>query len=71
MPDMDEAVRTQVRNIEPGSGNSMDEWVAWSRASGPDQARRDRLVAQVRARDDPRQRNLVALTASAVLAPEG
>jgi hypothetical protein len=34
MPDMDEAVRTQIRNIETGTGRSMDEWVGLVNASG-------------------------------------
>lgn len=34
MPDMDEALRTQVRNIETSSGHSMDEWMATVAGSG-------------------------------------
>ena len=28
MPDLDEATRTQIRNIEQGTGRSMDDWTA-------------------------------------------
>ncbi len=34
MPDLDEAVRTQIRNIETSTGRSMDDWVALVRSSG-------------------------------------
>jgi predicted transport protein len=34
MPDPDEAVRTQIRNIETKTGRSMDEWATLVRASG-------------------------------------
>ena len=34
MPDMDEALRTQIRNIETSSGRSMDEWMSVVAASG-------------------------------------
>ena len=34
MPDPDEAIRTQIRNIETSSGRSMDEWMVLVGASG-------------------------------------
>ena len=34
MPDPDEAVRTQIRNIETRTGRSMDDWTALVRSSG-------------------------------------
>jgi hypothetical protein len=34
MPDPDEAVRTQIRNIETKTGRSMDDWTALVRSSG-------------------------------------
>jgi hypothetical protein len=34
MPDPDEAVRTQIRNIEAKTGRSIDDWTALVRSSG-------------------------------------
>jgi hypothetical protein len=34
VPDPDEAIRTQIRNIEAKTGRSIDEWIALVRSSG-------------------------------------
>jgi uncharacterized protein DUF4287 len=34
MPDVDEAVRNQVRNIEASTGRSIDEWVGLVGSNG-------------------------------------
>ena len=52
---VDDALRTQVRNIEAQYGRSMSAWTDLIRARAHE-ARRDHRVAQVRARDDARQR---------------
>ena len=63
MPDIDEALRTQVRNIEQGSGRSMDEWVALVGASGL--TKHGEIVAWLKAEHGMTHgnANLVALTA--------
>lgn len=63
MPDMDEALRTQVRNIEQGSGKSMDEWVALVGASGL--KKHGEIVAWLKSEHGMTHgnANLVALTA--------
>ena len=63
MPDMDEALRTQIRNIEQGTGKSMDEWVALVGASGL--TKHGEIVAWLKSEHGMTHgnANLVALTA--------
>ena len=52
----DAQLQTQIRNIESSTGRSLDEWVALVERDRHDEARRDRRLAEDRARDEPRQR---------------
>lgn len=72
MPDLDEAVRSQMRNIEAQTGRSIDEWVALSRGTGL--ARHGEIVAWLKNEHGLTHgnANLIALTAlRGPDAPEG
>jgi Domain of unknown function (DUF5655)/Domain of unknown function (DUF4287) len=63
MASLDDAVQTQVRNIEEGTGRSMDEWVVLVRASG--KTKHGEILAWLKAEHSfsHGNANLVALTA--------
>ena len=63
MPDLDEATRTQIRNIETSSGRSMDDWVALVGASG--RTKHGEIVAWLKSEHGLTHgnANLIALTA--------
>ena len=46
MATVDDAVKSQARNIEQATGRSIDEWVALVKASGAGAAWRDRGVVE-------------------------
>ena len=72
MPDLDEAVRTQIRNIEANTGRSMDDWVALVRSSG--RARHGEIMTWLKGEHGLTHgnANLIALTAlRGPAAPEG
>jgi predicted transport protein len=72
MPDLDEAVRTQIRNIETNSGRSMDDWVELVRSSG--RTRHGEIMAWLKSEHGLTHgnANLIALTAlRGPAAPEG
>jgi Domain of unknown function (DUF5655)/Domain of unknown function (DUF4287) len=63
MPDLDEATRTQIRNIEASSGRSMEEWVALVGESG--RTKHGEIVAWLKSEHGftHGNANLIALTA--------
>ena len=63
MPDLDEATRTQIRNIETSTGRSMDDWVALVGASG--RTKHGEIVAWLKSEHGLAHgnANLIALTA--------
>lgn len=73
MPDLDEAVRNQMRNIEAATGRSMDEWVALAGSSG--RSKHGEIVAWLKSEHGlghGKNANLIALTAlRGPAAPEG
>ena len=72
MPDLDEAVRTQIRNIETNTGRSMDEWAALVRSSG--RAKHGEIMTWLKSDHGLTHgnANLIALTAlRGPAAPEG
>jgi hypothetical protein len=72
MPDLDEAVRTQIRNIEANTGRSMAEWAALVRSSG--RAKHGEIMAWLKSDHGLTHgnANLIALTAlRGPAAPQG
>ncbi len=72
MPDLDEAVRTQIRNIETSTGRSMDDWAALVRSSG--RAKHGEIMTWLKGEHGLTHgnANLIALTAlRGPAAPEG
>ena len=72
MPDLDEAVRNQIRNIEASTGRSMDEWVALVGSSG--RSKHGEIVAWLKSEHGLTHGNAnrIALTAlRGPAAPEG
>ena len=63
MASLDDAVRTQVRNIEESTGRSMDGWVALVKATGKD--RHGDILAWLKTEHgfSHGNANLIALTA--------
>ena len=71
MATLDDAAQSQARNIEQATGRSIDDWVALVKASGAGAARRDRGVAEGRARVQPRERQLRGIVSEAWLGHGG